>query len=229
MLHDSIWESKQFCLLTPSARLLYIGLITLGDDDGRLKGDPALLRSKIFPRDPAIKVEEVLEWLEEIVACGLIVRYSMSGDDYLVHPNWFKYQTLRADRKKESNIPTPPSDLLPTNGQPDDNQTSAQDKIREGKVRKEKVQALFEEFWKEYPNKTAKKKAKESFERAFRDTPEVEDLFKCVMTGLAKAKKSSQWVKDEGRFIPHPTTWLNQERWNDEGSTGTVQRKTHKI
>ena len=27
---------------------------------------------------------------------------------------------------------------------------------------------------------------------------------------------SEQWARDGGRYIPHPTTWLNGERWNDD-------------
>lgn len=36
-----------------------------------------------------------------------------------------------------------------------------------------------------------------------------------VMAGLRRWKASEQWTKDKGKFIPHPTTWLNGERWND--------------
>jgi DNA replication protein DnaC len=36
------------------------------------------------------------------------------------------------------------------------------------------------------------------------------------MNSLNKYKKSPQWTKDGGQFIPHAATWLNQERWNDE-------------
>jgi len=35
------------------------------------------------------------------------------------------------------------------------------------------------------------------------------------MTGLKRWKASEQWTKDGGRYIPHPTTWLNREGWND--------------
>jgi hypothetical protein len=27
---------------------------------------------------------------------------------------------------------------------------------------------------------------------------------------------SAEWTKDGGQFIPHPATWLNQKRWEDE-------------
>jgi hypothetical protein len=29
-------------------------------------------------------------------------------------------------------------------------------------------------------------------------------------------KKSKQWQKDDGQYIPNPSTWLNQGRWDDE-------------
>jgi hypothetical protein len=33
--------------------------------------------------------------------------------------------------------------------------------------------------------------------------------------GLKRWKSSEQWTNDSDRFIPHPTTWLNREGWND--------------
>lgn len=229
MLNTEIWQSKQVASLSRDARLLYIGLITLGDDDGRLKGDAVLLRSQVFPRDPDITVAEVEAWLKEIVDSGLVTIYLVDDEYYLAHPNWTKYQTLRADRKRDSKVPPPPDSILTTNAQPDVRQTSAQDKVSKDKKRKEKVDSLFEDFWKEYPNKTAKKKAKESWEKAFRDVAFVDAHFLVVMNGLKKAKASKKWVKNGGEFIEHPTTWLNQERWNDEGVAGGTGTKTHTV
>lgn len=227
MLNTDIWKSKQVSGLSIQARLLYVGLITFGDDDGRLNGDAALLRSLVFPRDEKVTVADVQKWLDEIVAATLVLKYDANGDEYLVHPHWSRYQTIRADRQKESNIPPPPDTLLPTIGQPTGNQVSAKDKIREGKITKEKVTALFEDFWKQYPNKTAKKKALQSWERIF-IVNKPDELFVSIMAGLERAKKMPQWVKDGGQYVPHPTTWLNQERWMDEGKT-TTGAKTHKV
>lgn len=84
------------------------------------------------------------------------------------------------------------------------------DKKREEKKRTEEIQ--FESFWKEYPQKVAKKKAFQSWIRIGPD----EEVVKKIMSGLTLYKKSPQWTKDGGKFIPHPTTWLNQERWKDE-------------
>jgi len=36
------------------------------------------------------------------------------------------------------------------------------------------------------------------------------------MAGLERSKVSEQWQRDGGQFIPHPATWLNGRRWEDQ-------------
>jgi hypothetical protein len=67
----------------------------------------------------------------------------------------------------------------------------------------------FEAFWSIYPKKTARHKA---FESWLKNNPPL-DI--CLKT-LEWQKKSEQWQKDRGQFIPLPATWLNQRRWEDE-------------
>lgn len=74
------------------------------------------------------------------------------------------------------------------------------------------VNKSFDEFWLLYPKKVKKKKAKEKFIKVCK---KKED-FTCIIEGLQKYIVSPDWVKDNGQFIPHPTTWLNGEMWNDE-------------
>ena len=37
-----------------------------------------------------------------------------------------------------------------------------------------------------------------------------------ILAAIEAQKKSEQWVKDGGQYIPHPATWLNQGRWDDQ-------------
>lgn len=67
----------------------------------------------------------------------------------------------------------------------------------------------FDKFWSAYPNRVGKPKAVDAWNRKKPDL----DL---VLAAIAKWKGSEQWTKDGGRFIPHPTTWLNREGWNDQ-------------
>ena len=43
-----------------------------------------------------------------------------------------------------------------------------------------------------------------------------EQVYKSIMDGLGKQVASADWLKNNGQYIPYPTTWLNGERWNDE-------------
>ena len=78
-----------------------------------------------------------------------------------------------------------------------------------GDAQKNGAQALFEEFWREYPRKVDKQGA----QRAFLRIKDVEKIAPEIMAALASCKRSEQWTKEGGQFIPHPTTWIRQERW----------------
>ncbi|MDA2911413.1 hypothetical protein MYX04_10830 [Nitrospiraceae bacterium AH_259_D15_M11_P09] len=41
-------------------------------------------------------------------------------------------------------------------------------------------------------------------------------LIDTMLAKIEQQKQSRQWQKDEGEFIEHPSTWLNQRRWEDE-------------
>lgn len=70
----------------------------------------------------------------------------------------------------------------------------------------------FEVFWKAYP----KKKSKGDAERAFKKVNPGEQLLTTMLATIERAKKSVDWQKDDGQYIPHPATWLNAKGWEDE-------------
>lgn len=80
-------------------------------------------------------------------------------------------------------------------------------------------EADFEAFWKAYPRHVNKSKAKAALLKALKKT-----TLETILKNLANQKKTNQWTKDNGQFIPHPTTWLNGERWEDEIATGPAPR-----
>lgn len=79
------------------------------------------------------------------------------------------------------------------------------------KVRWQKaiLEEEFDKFWEEYPKKQNKA-------RAFRAWLKLRpDLDKCLES-LRKHKRSDQWLNEDGTFIPHASTWINGEQWEDE-------------
>lgn len=70
----------------------------------------------------------------------------------------------------------------------------------------------FDSFWSAYPKKIGKGAARKAFKKIKPD----QELLEEMLSALENQKKSAQWMKENGQFIPNPTTWLNQERWMDE-------------
>jgi hypothetical protein len=70
----------------------------------------------------------------------------------------------------------------------------------------------FEAFWKAYPRKVAKVLAA----KAWKKLNPPDSLVRSIMFALEMQKRTEQWQKDGGQFVPHPATWLNQQRWLDE-------------
>lgn len=71
---------------------------------------------------------------------------------------------------------------------------------------------LFSEFWSLYPKKIGKGGANKVFERLKLNN---DDLLQ-IKNALKWQKQSEQWQKNGGQFIPNPSTYLSQRRWEDE-------------
>lgn len=72
-------------------------------------------------------------------------------------------------------------------------------------------QDAFAVFWSIYPRRTAKTAARKSWERA---TQKIMVPAETILAG-ARAYRAEK-VGSEEKFIAHPATWLNQQRWADE-------------
>ena len=79
-------------------------------------------------------------------------------------------------------------------------------------VEADSVDARFAAFWQHYPKKQNKKTAKAVWDRFHPDHA----LLQRMLTALEWQKKSPAWTEEGGRYIPAPSTWLNQCRWEDE-------------
>lgn len=75
--------------------------------------------------------------------------------------------------------------------------------------------AGFDDFWKAYPRKDSKQSALKSWGRI----SNIQNTLPTILAAVAKQKLSPSWTKDGGQFIPMPSTWLNQRRWEDQGTS----------
>jgi len=74
------------------------------------------------------------------------------------------------------------------------------------------IDERFETFWAAYPRKVAKTAVYKAWKRLKPD----KELVKRILLAVDSAKLTEQWLREAGRFIPNPLTWISQGRWDDE-------------
>lgn len=102
-IKPEFWQDERIGLMPMAARLLYIGLWTIADDYGRLRGNPLFIRAQLFPYDNDIDVVGELDLLE---CTGRITRYRADGEHFIWVRRFNDHQ--RIDKPQESRLPPPP-------------------------------------------------------------------------------------------------------------------------
>ena len=74
------------------------------------------------------------------------------------------------------------------------------------------LEERFVKFWDAYPKKKDKKRAI----AAWRKINPSDQLLATILVALEKQRAAHDWVKENGKYIPLPTSWLNGARWEDE-------------
>jgi hypothetical protein len=69
--------------------------------------------------------------------------------------------------------------------------------------------ALFDIFWQAYPRKVGKEAARRKFARAVEQGVTLDAMLATI------EQWRGEWAS-RPQFTPHPATWLNQGRWDDD-------------
>ena len=105
MVKPDFFESESLAECNHSARLCFIGLWVMSDDNGNCKLNPRRLNRQIFP-DDNLTNGEFLGLLQQLERVGCIKVYQVDGEDYLSVVNFKVYQTVKNPSK--STVPKPP-------------------------------------------------------------------------------------------------------------------------
>jgi hypothetical protein len=95
-------QSETMGKLSRDARLLFIMLWTICDDEGRARASSRMLASLLFPYDDDARAL-LPEWLIELDKAGVIRLYEVEGNSYLEIPKWLNHQKI--DHKTPSRLP----------------------------------------------------------------------------------------------------------------------------
>ena len=103
MISPDIWQSEDFSKLSILAKIVFIGMFSNADDEGRGRGKAVYLKSIIFPYDEDIRVADVDKTLSEISSNMSVIFYSHNENIYYELTNWNIWQ--KVEKPQASKIP----------------------------------------------------------------------------------------------------------------------------
>lgn len=102
-------QSESMGRVSRDARLLFILIWTIVDDEGRARADSRMLARVLYPYDDgeegAVKTSrvDIERWLAELEDQECVIRYEVDGNTYLQICNWLNHQKI--DKPSRSKIP----------------------------------------------------------------------------------------------------------------------------
>lgn len=218
--------------IDPLGRILFAGIWTVADREGRLLDRPNKIKAEVLPFDNC----DVDTLLGELHKHGFILRYPVDGVGYIQVTAWKKHQNPHI-KEVGSTIPAPVDNGARTVQEPGKEQPKPErarlipdslnlipDPLVNPCATDSIIQAEdseFDRFWKAYPRKVGKGEAEKSWGKAY-----VNGDFDQLMAALERQKQTNpDWRKDSGQYIPNPATWINQKRWLDEPTVISAQER----
>ena len=214
ILKESICSSENIDGLSAFQETFFYRLIVNCDDFGRMDARPKILASRLFPLKD-LRINQVEDALRALTSAELVTLYEVNGKPFLQMNTWDRHQQIRA---KKSKYPSPDegngyhliSDDIKCPRNPIQNESESESESK--KETAQARQARFDRFWAAYPRKEAKPRALAEFTKLNPD----DDLLARMLSAVEHWQRSAQWQEENGKFIPHPATWIHQKRWEDE-------------
>ena len=209
-------QSESMGRISRDARLCFIMLWTLVDDEGRARASSRMLASLLFPYDDdAPKLME--GWLCELEQENCIIRYMIDGHTYLEIPKWLEHQ--RIDKPSKSKFPqfVEHSRIFAKPREPscldldlDQDQERDLDRDltcgRERERRREETDE-FKKFYNDFPHKVGRPKAAQAYSAALKRGATPGEIENGLRLYISNKPPDRQWL--------NPATFLNQDRFRD--------------
>lgn len=92
-IKPEFWVSEQIGDCSTNARLTFIGMWNFCDDSGVHPAKPKTLKAELFPMD-SFSAEEIAQWVQELIAAGLVGEFEHGGVSYWYVTGWAKHQKI---------------------------------------------------------------------------------------------------------------------------------------
>lgn len=206
MFSSDIVDSDKFLDMSATSRLLYYDLGMRADDDGFVSPKKVMRLTGASEDDFRVLIAKNFIIPFE---SGVIVIKDWKMNNYIQKDRYTEtiYKTEKAKLSCDNNN----SYLLDTVGI--QNVSKPYTQVRLDKVSIDNIYICsFETFWNLYPRKVGKKKVEPLYKK-IATSKEIEES---IMSGLKSYKEKWRAEKTDIKYIPNPTTWLNQARWEDD-------------
>lgn len=176
--------------------------------------------------------ESVNTALQELIEHGYIVR--TQKNNVLGQFEGYEYDIYETPQVAENPFTDKPSTENPITDNPTQLNTNLLNNNKENTKRDispiiprevSEADKMFAEFWAAYPKKVDKK----GCERKFKKIKDLASIFPQIIHALEIQKRSKQWNEENGKYIPYPSTWINQERWNSVNEVEERQARIDQI
>ena len=186
-------------------RFMFIGMTNFADDEGIHLNNPKVLKADIFPADD-IKVSYIEKALLKMANLGLIV-FNEDRSLYRIK-NWKLHQKINRPYPSKYTFIEESCEHSVSNHTPITPNNKNNKKKNNKKKKKDNNE--FCVWYDIYPKKIAKPKAEISFNVMMKNYSLEE-----IMDGTTLWVEYWENSHTEKRYIPHPATFLNQERFMD--------------
>lgn len=228
LTHPRIGRSRKVTSLTDLEFRVWDTYRWAADDFGVMPKSAAKLRGENDALRDQHTEAEIEAALQRLVDIELIAEFDHQGALYVCSLGWQKHQKI--EHPRQTHLPAPSPEVLERmdvetfrffrNSHNDLRKVSASRARATRETANGKrltangsgVLERFEKFWAEYPKKVGKDAARKEWLQRSPDAALTDVMIAKVRTQRA----SAQWRDDDGKFIPHPRTWLHQGRWQDE-------------
>jgi len=214
-----LWQLWTWCLMKATHKKTWVSVSTgRGETEVELQPGQFIFGRKQAAQELKAKPFSTYKRMLKLKKLGNLDIQSNTHFSIVTICNWDKYQAQEIEKEQAKEQPR--NNQGTTKEQPrntnknDKNEKNEKNNNTPPKVppKGDEYTPEFEIFWDAYP----KKKSKGTAFKAWKKIKRVKSLLPQILKAIETQKKTVDWQKDNGQYIPYPATWLNGRRWEDE-------------
>lgn len=237
-LYAGCTRGKRINSVSIFAEVLFWRLHCVADDFGNFSAAPDMVLIDALPRRREFTEADICTGLDELESAQLIKRYTVSGEVYGNILDFLRFQPANKNGKRIQRHPKdsgesggiqvnpgaaqPPIPIpipIPTSPPPGESRKPPAPKITSI------LPPGFLAFWEAWPKH--QRKADKMQCCRFWQKNGCESMAETIISAVGMFKKTTDWTKDAGQYIPAPLVWLRKQAW--EAPVGAALQKQREM